>query len=103
MLQEGETLPPEDGMVEAHRKYADVQIMLDGGEAVYYRCIDDLAEAVPYKDDIVFYENGGQPLIIPKGTFYIAMPQDGHMPCRYLNRRSSFYRKIVLKIRMNDQ
>ena len=96
----GDIIPPEDGMIEAHRKYADMQIMLDGGESVYYRCIDGLAEAVPYKDDIVFYENGGQPLAVPKGTFYIVLPQDGHMPCRHINGQPGSYRKIVLKVRL---
>lgn len=100
MIQEGETQSPEDGLIEAHRKYADVQMMLDGSEAVYYCDIEGLAEAVPYRDDAVLYENAGQPIHICKGMFYIALPQDGHMPCRNVNDRQIHFRKIVLKIRL---
>ena len=100
MIQEGETQPPEDGLLEAHRKYADVQMMLDGGEAVYYSDIEGLAEAVPYKDDAAFYKNACQPIHISKGMFYVALPQDGHMPCRNMNDQQVRFRKIVLKIRL---
>ena len=100
LVQEGQTQPLEKGLIEAHRKYADVQIMLDGGETVYYADIRGLAEVVPYKDDIAFYENAGQPLAVTKGMFYVALPQDGHMPCRHLNGCPGNYKKIVLKIHM---
>lgn len=99
MIQEGETLPFEEGLVEAHRRYLDVQIMLQGGETVWYADIDTLQEAVPYdeKKDILFFEKGGQPLQIRPGMFYLVFPQDGHMPCRHIEG-ADCYRKIVLKI-----
>ena len=101
MVQEGETLPFEDGYMEAHRKYLDMQIMLEGGETVGYADIAGLRETVPYDEekDIIFYENGGQPVQISKGMFYLVLPQDAHMPCRQLNGPGT-YRKIVLKIRV---
>ena len=103
MIQEGETLPFEDGKVEAHRKYLDMQIMLEGGETVGYADIAGLKESVPYDEekDIVFFENGGQPVQISRGMFYLVLPQDGHMPCRHLNGPGT-YRKIVLKIRVRQ-
>ena len=88
-----------DGMIEAHRKYMDVQIMLEGGETVYYADIDGLTETVPYKEDIVFYEKAGQPARIEKGMFYLALPHDGHLPSCHLDHPGKF-RKIVLKIRV---
>lgn len=99
MVQEGETRSFEDGMIEAHRKYMDVQIMLEGGETVYYADIDGLTETVPYKEDIVFYEKAGQPARIEKGMFYLALPHDGHLPSCHLDSPGKF-RKIVLKIRV---
>ena len=100
LVQEGQTLPPEEGQVEAHRLYADVQIMLEGGETVYYADIAGLKETVPYREDIAFYANAGQPIAISKGMFYVALPQDGHIPCRHLNGIPGTYRKLVLKIRL---
>ena len=101
MIQEGGTEPWEEGRVEAHRNYLDMQIMLEGGETVGYADIDGLKEIVPYsgEKDIVFYENAGQPIRIEKGMFYLVLPQDGHMPCRHLDEKGC-YRKIVLKIRL---
>ena len=102
MVQEGETQPREDGQIEAHRNYIDVQIMLDGGETVYYADIEDLRETVPYSEekDAAFYKAGGQPARIEKGMFYVVLPHDGHMPCRELDGPGT-YRKIVLKIKWN--
>lgn len=101
MIQEGETHPWEDGLPEAHRKYLDIQIMLEGGETVGYADIAGLKEAVPYDEakDIVFYERAGQPVQIRKGMFYLVLPQDAHMPCRQLDGPGR-YRKIVLKVRV---
>ena len=107
VVQEGDTQPFEDGLIEAHRRYMDVQIMLGGGEAVWYTDIKPLHEEVPYDEekDIIFFEKSGQPVQILPGMFYAVLPQDGHMPCRNMNGasngisdRTSHYRKIVLKI-----
>ena len=101
LIQEGDTASYEDGLVEAHRRYMDVQIILSGGETVYYADIAGLKEAVAYDDkkDILFFEKAGQPLRITEGMFYAAFPQDGHMPCRHLDGPGR-YRKLVVKIRV---
>ncbi len=100
MVQEGETKPFDEGLIEAHRRYLDVQIMLSGGETVFYQEIEGLKEAVPYSEekDIIFFEKAGQPVQIREDMFYVVFPQDGHMPCRHLEGPGS-YRKIVLKIK----
>lgn len=68
--------PYEEGKLEAHRRYMDVQIFLKGGEVVYYTDIDGLEITVPYKEDadIVFYGQGGQPAKVTEGMFYAVMP-----------------------------
>lgn len=103
LVQEGMTKPYKEGALEAHRRYMDVQIMLEGGETVYYTDIEGLEATVPYKEeaDIVFYGKGGQPAEIQAGMFYAVMPHDAHMPCIHLDGEGRF-RKIVLKIRVNE-
>mgnify|MGYP002870192231 CR=1 FL=1 len=103
MVQEGEGQPFCEGKLEAHRRYLDMQIMLEGGETVGYAEITGLPEAVPYdrEKDIGFYDGGGQPVQIRKGMFYLVLPQDGHMPSRALEGEKR-YRKIVLKIRLDN-
>ena len=100
-VQEGETAAYEDGLIEAHRRYLDVQLLLAGGETFYYADIDGLKEEVPYDEekDILFYERTGQPVRIKEGMFYLVFPQDGHMPCRHLDGPGR-YRKMVVKIRI---
>ena len=51
MIQEGELLPFEDGKPEAHRRYADMQIMLEGGETVGYTDIAGLEEDAPFNTE----------------------------------------------------
>lgn len=101
MVAEGENLLYEDGMVEAHRRYIDVQILLEGGETVYYADIDTLKLKEPYNEtaDYEMYEKGGQPVRIEPGMFYFVFPHDGHMPSRQLDGPGK-YRKIILKIRV---
>ena len=101
MVQEGDTKPFDEGKLEAHRRYMDVQIMLEGGETVYYTDIDGLKEEIPYSEDsdIIFYGKAGQPARIEKGMFYLVLPQDAHMPCRELDGPGR-YRKVVLKIKV---
>ena len=101
MVQEGEHRPLAGAKAEAHRRYADMQIMLEGGETVGYTNIAGLEEAVPFDEekDFGLYEACGQPVAIYSGMFYLVLPQDGHTPCCALEGESG-YRKIVLKIRL---
>lgn len=101
LVQEGHTRPYEEGKLEAHRRYMDVQIFLKGGEVVYYADIDGLEVTVPYKEDadIVFYGQGGQPAKVTEGMFYAVMPHDAHMPSIDIEGTGTF-RKIVLKIKV---
>ncbi len=101
LVSEGETGAFEEGRIEAHRKYLDVQIILKGGETVYYADIEGLEEEIPYSEeaDVVFFRRCGQPARIEPGMFYVAFPHDGHLPTRYLDGPGT-YRKLVLKIRV---
>lgn len=103
LVQEGATRPYEEGKLETHCRYMDVQIMLEGAETVYYADMEGLEVTVPYKNDadIVFYGQGGQPAQIKAGMFYAVMPHDAHMPCIHLNGEGAF-RKIVLKIKVAE-
>ena len=84
LVQEGHTRPYEEGKLEAHCRYMDVQIFLKGGEVVYYADI---------------YGQGGQPATVTEGMFYAVMPHDAHMPSIDIDGTGTF-RKIVLKIKV---
>lgn len=101
-VQRGTTKPYQSDAYEAHRKYIDVQYMIDGGEAAYYLPLDHTKESKAYDKmgDIAFYtpsEGDGTKLEIQPGMCWTALPSDAHMPCRIKNMPNA-YLKIVMKL-----
>ena len=84
LLQEGETQPIEEGVYEAHKRYWDIQILIEGKELVKWQ-------------DAVFYTGDGISFQLTEGMFYLVMPKDAHMPCRH-GKQEAHYRKLVLKL-----
>lgn len=102
LVQEGTTRPFAEGKFEAHKKYLDVQIMIDGFEYMEYTDLIDLILDVPYDEqkDIEFLNGKGCPLLIKPGMFYVVYPGDGHKPCCHGTQPSN-YKKVVVKIRID--
>ena len=81
MIQEGTTKPMSEGTFEAHRKYVDVQIMLQGCEELAWEEYDLLNPVVPYneeKDQERLDGERNHSMLISEGMFFAAFPQDGH-------------------------
>ena len=100
MVQKGTTKPLDEGTFEAHRKYIDVQIILEGAEVVAWADIKDLTTAIEYnpeKDAERFNGDKKNNMLISAGMFYIAFPHDGHKPCCYIGEQTD-YTKIVMKL-----
>ena len=100
MVQKGETKPMNEGTFEAHRKYVDVQIIVEGSEEVAWADICDLTTEVPYdseKDSERFSGDLSHSMKISAGMFYMAFPHDGHKPVSHTEKKQSFT-KIVMKL-----
>lgn len=100
MIQKGDTKPMEEGNFEAHRKYVDLQIVLEGSEEIAWAEIGDLEEAAPYneqKDAVYFSGPEKNHIQVDAGMFYIAFPHDGHKAIRHLQTPFS-YTKVVMKL-----
>ena len=100
MVQEGNTKSLDEGDFEAHRKYIDVQIILEGCEMVGWADIEGLKESVAYdeaKDKIMYAGEAAQCNTISAGMFWAAFPADGHKACRHTVNQTA-YRKIVMKL-----
>ena len=54
MIQEGDTKPMDEGTFEAHRKYVDVQIMLEGCEELAWEDRSKLVPVIPYNEKSAF-------------------------------------------------
>lgn len=100
MIQKGSTKPITEGTFEAHRKYIDVQILLEGSEELAWSDIRDLKSELAYdsgKDAERLSGNFDHVMRISKGMFYAAFPHDGHKPVSHTKEQQTFT-KIVMKL-----
>ena len=101
MVQEGETSLIETGDFEAHIKYIDVQILLEGQEILEWEDIKNLSVSIAYDEqkDAGFYNGTGETITVKPGMFYVMFPCDGHKPCKHIKEMTK-YRKLVLKLKV---
>ena len=100
MVQKGDTKPMAEGTFEAHRKYVDVQIVLEGSEEMAWADLEDLREEGEYdgdKDKAAYTGSEENTMKITAGMCYIAFPHDGHKAVRHTAEQQS-YTKIVMKL-----
>ena len=85
---------------EAHKKYIDIQLLLEGTEIIGYAPIAEAGKAVEEKPekDYCLYECDTQPLTLTKGYFAVFYPQDVHLPGQAVNDIPSQVRKVVVKV-----
>jgi YhcH/YjgK/YiaL family protein len=101
MIQPYETRAREGQRFEAHREYADIQMILEGEESILWSPVDSLTVVQAYEPDIEFYELTPEPtdLVLTPGVFCVLFPQDAHAPC-IQHGASSTVRKAVVKVRL---
>jgi len=101
MVQCYEARAHEGQQFEAHRKYADIQMVLAGEESILWAPADTLKVSVPYKEDAVLFDLTPSPteLVMTPGVFCVLFPPDAHAPCLQHGKPSSV-RKAVAKIRV---
>ena len=101
VIQEPALHLPEDAQFEAHRRYADIQIALEDGEAINCLPVEHVAKWLPFDEekDIMFsdVEEKGFTVTLKAGDFMIFLPQDAHMPC--LKNGAEATRKVLVKIK----
>lgn len=85
---------------ESHKKYIDIQYIIDGEELIGLATLDKVKITEPYDSsrDIIFYEyDGGNYVKTTPNNFVIFFPEDAHRPMMKLNDNLKV-RKIVVKI-----
>lgn len=91
-----------EAQFEAHGRYADIQITIDGGEDMGYLPVEQVKkwEAFDAEKDIMFSDVEEKGIVLPlnAGTFMILFPHDAHMPCLKNDCASS--RKVVFKVKI---
>lgn len=92
----------EDAFFESHKKYIDIQYIVQGEEFMDVTSIKNLNIIEPYSEenDFIKYQSLNQEyssLLIKKGELAIFFPQDAHQPC-ISNKSSHQVFKAVIKI-----
>ena len=86
---------------EAHKKFIDIQYLLNGSEKICCLPIEQLKETKPYSEenDAAFYTANTNPIemTLVNGYFAIFFPQDGHMPGICVEKLENV-KKIVVKV-----
>ncbi len=100
-IQEYTTKARRETKYESHKKYIDVQFILQGKELIAVAPIEKMKICEEYneeKDVMFFFPNDEcKDFVLESGDFLILYPNDVHMPCVCVNEES-YVRKVVVKI-----
>ena len=106
VIQRYTTKPIEEGRLETHRKYIDIQFAAKGEEVIGHSLLSQLNVEEPYDEakDIVFYEVPEKisTIKLSEGMFCILFPQDGHIPGCQLAGPSNVV-KVVVKVKADGE
>ncbi len=100
MVQEGVTADISGNKFETHKKYLDVQIVMEGCECIQWENASrlDISDEYNPDADLKLYRGNGKNITISEGMFYILFPEDAHKCCGKADAQGGHYRKIVLKL-----
>lgn len=88
----------EDAKLECHRRYIDIQLVLEGGEEMGWKaladCVQPVSDYSEEKDIRFFHDAPASWVAVPPGHFCIFFPEDAHAPLVSGGR----VRKAIFKI-----
>lgn len=100
-VMEIDTIPVQGRPGEAHRKYMDIQYIVEGEEVMGWAPLSQLQLVGEFNEegDIGRYDGQWEFIRITAGNCYVVFPEDGHLPSGCLDS-SSHVKKIVLKMKV---
>ena len=102
MIQHYDTKPKDQGFWEAHRKYIDIQYVVEGQELMGYAGFSHLqAGEYDAEKDFILLKGEGSFVFMKAGTFVILAPQDAHMPQIAVDTPQPV-KKVVIKVAVED-
>jgi YhcH/YjgK/YiaL family protein len=91
----------EMAQLEAHRKYIDIQLVLDGDETMGWKpladCLNPVSEYSEEKDIRFFFDAPASWISVPADHFCIFFPEDAHAPLVASGRVRKAIFKVALK------
>ncbi|MBI5073761.1 MAG: YhcH/YjgK/YiaL family protein [Nitrospirae bacterium] len=102
-VSEYESKPVSEGFLEYHRKFIDIQIMIEGREKIGIarkeRCRDQGYEE---EKDMGKLEGNSDFITMDRTCFAIFFPQDAHMPQISCSDQRKKVKKVVFKVPVLD-
>lgn len=96
------TKPRAEGFFESHKKYIDVQVIVEGAELMEVSDTSHLTITEPYVTDRDFIKYADTTMTsilrVGEGAVAVFFPTDGHMPTLQLEEGSKLVRKTVVKV-----
>ena len=101
MVQSYDT-DPDKTISEAHRKYIDIQYMVEGEEIIGVADIscDKVLTEAKEENDVWFYNCKTEPLTLSAGKYMVLYPNDLHCPGVATNGTAMTCRKVVVKVKV---
>lgn len=101
LVQNYTTKNEEETKWEAHRRYIDVQFILQGREKMGFSNLEKMEVIEDYNEesDVAFLEGNGDYITVSSGCFAIFFPDDVHKPGLAVDQPESV-QKFVLKIKI---
>lgn len=102
-VDEYTTKTHENCRLEAHKKYIDIQIMLDGVEELDFTEVDGLEVNEVYDEarDVMFFAAPQKILnkvVLSSGKFVLLYPHEAHQPQMAYKNSPADVKKVVVKI-----
>lgn len=95
-----ECVAEDKQVMEVHRKYIDIHVLLEGKERIGWKPVSDLRhETKPYSEaeDCALYADRGAAYVdLLPGQFLIAYPEDAHAPMVGEGKIRKLIGKIIL-------
>lgn len=85
---------------EAHKRYIDIQCIINGVEGMGYTDKSNLKAITEYNSemDIQFFKGEGKILNLSEGEFALFFPNDGHLPYIKEDGAPKQVKKIIFKL-----
>ena len=101
MVQSYDT-DPDKTISEAHKKYIDIQYMVEGEEIIGVADISEDKELTEAKEenDVWFYDCKTEPLVLSTGKYMVLYPNDLHCPGVATKGKALTCRKVVVKVKV---
>ncbi len=108
-IEENEMAPRDERRPEAHRRYLDIQLVVDGEESIGVAAdsrdenIDGILKEYSQERDIIFYQDVKRENMIDlyPGDFVIFFPEDIHRPRCVVGGKPGRAKKAIVKMKLD--